>query len=74
MCVSSKSNDLDGCVLELRAVIFALFKISNLFLYVIVNYRRHKRSLKETLSMFDNLLYDGSVPVYAQLMYGCVQL
>ena len=74
MSVSSKSSDLDGCVLELRAVISALFKISNLFLYVIVNYRRHKRSLKETLSMFDNVLYDGSVPVYVQLMYGCVQL
>ena len=72
MSVSCKSCDLDGCVLELCAVISALFKIKNL--YVMVNYRRHSRSLNETLSMFDNLLYDGSVPAYVQFMYGCVKL
>ena len=66
MSVSSKSSDLDGCVLELCAVIPALFKISNLFLYVMVNYRRRMISLNETLSMFDDLLYNGSVPVYLQ--------
>ena len=41
MSVSSKSSDSDGCVLELCAVIPALFKISNSFLYVMVKYRRH---------------------------------
>ena len=33
MSVSSKSSDLDGCVLELCAVIVALFKTSNFYSY-----------------------------------------